>query len=207
MLINERLHSRVTAIGSRNCCICAHQQSFSEVIETNYLCLFGLRLLRLEQIAKYPRCDRCDTAFSTGNPAEPASTEVVNWVLAYLWSGFGMDHRLDLASAIGRKVTGRVCSEQRIRACMLQLVKRDIYDELRQAALGLNLPAKLQVIHVVFLASYACCEIQHEDRLRINLMGTALGVSLEVVEAAIQRVRQQGYYGVKRKLSTHSHSG
>jgi hypothetical protein len=204
MLISERLHSRSTAIGHHDCAVCVSQQPFSQVFESNYFCLFGVRLLRLEYLANYPRCDRCETAFRAGNCTEPALTEVVNWVLAYLWSGFGMSHRLDLAEEIGRKVTGHGCSEQRIETCMLQLARRDICDVLRDEAIGLNLRGKLQVIHVAFLATYACCEIQHEDRLRINLMGTALGLSLDAVEAAIQNVRQQGYYGVQRQLSTQS---
>ena len=204
MLISERLHSCSTAIGHHDCAVCVSQQPFSQVVESNYFCLFGLRLLRLQHLANYPCCDRCETAFRAGNFTEPALTEVVNWVLAYLWSGFGMSHRLDLAEEIGRKVTGRGCSEQRIETCMLQLARRDICDVLRAEAICLNLRGKLQVIHVAFLTSYACCEIQHEDRLRINLMGTALGLSLEAVEIAIQNVRQQGYYGVQRQLLTHS---
>jgi hypothetical protein len=46
--------------------------------------------------------------------------------------------------------------------------------------------------------TYVCCEIQYEDRLRVNLIGNALGVSLEFVEYAVQKVRQNSYYGVRR---------
>jgi hypothetical protein len=204
MLISERLHTSVTAIGSFDCSVCASKQPFSHVVEINYFCLFGLRLMRLARFADYQRCDRCDSAFCAAHHREPASMESVYWVLAYLWIGFDMSHQMSLATAIGFKVTGQECSEQRIRACMGQLAQRDIYAVLRHQAHGLNLRGKLQVIDAAFLATYVCCEIQHEDRLRVNLMGTSLGVSLESVEAAIRGVREQGYYGVKRQLSTHS---
>jgi len=207
MLISERLHSRSTAIGQKYCIICAEQQGFSQVVETNYFCLFGLRLLRLETFADFQRCDRCETAFQNGDLTEPALTEVTHWVLAYLWSGYGMSHRFDLAAEIGHKVTGRDFSEQRMQDCMGRLALGDIHDMLHERALHLNLRGKLQLIAVAFLATHACCEIQHEDRLRINLIGTALGISLEAVEAAIQGVRQQGYYGVQRQLSTQSQAG
>jgi hypothetical protein len=38
MLISERLHSRVTGIGRRECRVCVKQQNFSQVVETRYFC-------------------------------------------------------------------------------------------------------------------------------------------------------------------------
>ena len=49
--------------------------------------------------------------------------------------------------------------------------------------------------------TYVCCEMQHEDRVRINLIGDALGTSTEFVEAVMNHVRSQSYYGVRRCLA------
>jgi hypothetical protein len=69
---------------------------------------------------------------------------------------------------------------------------------LRQASSRINSQGKVQIIEAAFLMTYVCCEIQYEDRLRVNLIGNALGVSLEFVEYAVQKVRQNSYYGVRR---------
>ena len=67
----------------------------------------------------------------------------------------------------------------------------------------MNAVGKQAVIEAAFLTTYACCDLQYEDRLRINLVGNALGVGLDFVEYAIDNVRKQSYLGVKRlsKLS------
>jgi hypothetical protein len=57
MLISERLLSRGTDIGMRGCCVCLKQKNFSQIVETRYFCLFGLRSLRLEQFVNDQCCD------------------------------------------------------------------------------------------------------------------------------------------------------
>ena len=56
------------------------------------------------------------------------------------------------------------------------------------------------LIELAYLMTYASCEIEYEDRLRLNLIGNALDISINGVEAIINHVRQQGYYGVRRFL-------
>ncbi|MEK9872100.1 MAG: hypothetical protein VW831_20455, partial [Gammaproteobacteria bacterium] len=53
-------------------------------------------------------------------------------------------------------------------------------------------------IEAAFLTTYICCDLQYEDRLRINLMGNAMDVGLEFVEYAIRQTRKTNYYGVRR---------
>ena len=62
----------------------------------------------------------------------------------------------------------------------------------------MNAVGKQAVIEAAFLTTYACCDLQYEDRLRINLVGNALGVGLDFVEYAIDNVRKQSYLGIKR---------
>ena len=71
-------------------------------------------------------------------------------------------------------------------------------DYVRSHAASMNSVGKQQVIEAAFLSTYACCELQYEDRLRINLIGNALGVGLEFVEYCIGQSRRQNYYGVRR---------
>ena len=78
----------------------------------------------------------------------------------------------------------------------------DVHKVVTRLSANVNAHGKQQVIEAAFLATYASCEMEHEDRLRVNLIGNALGVSLEYVESVINYVRSQGYYGVRRMLTS-----
>jgi hypothetical protein len=78
----------------------------------------------------------------------------------------------------------------------------DFLEQLRRAAFHINLLGKQQIIEAAFLATHACCEIQFEDKTRINLMGNALGVSIEFVNQIVKSVRANDCYGIRRPLPT-----
>jgi len=74
----------------------------------------------------------------------------------------------------------------------------NLEQELSELAATTNDLGKYIIIQAAFLMTHMCCEPQREDRIRINLMGTALGVGLEFVHGAIEDVRSQHYYGLRR---------
>ena len=71
-------------------------------------------------------------------------------------------------------------------------------ERVSQFASSMNAIGKQTVVEAAFLTTYVCCDLQFEDRLRINLIGNALGVGLEFVDYSISQIRKQGCYGVRR---------
>lgn len=209
-LFGERIHSDSKNVGKKDCGVCGKQQPFSQVVETRYFCLFGIRLLPIEKSANYLLCNQCNNAFpleleeaTRGDPAQqPTQLALIKRVLVYIQLGYAMHARRDVVQDICIKVTGFEFQAEEISQQMQDLdsAKVDLFDSLRSSASSLNLQGKQQVIEAAFLITYACCEIQYEDRLRINLIGNAMDVSIEFISSVIEHVHSQGCYGVRRIL-------
>jgi len=208
ILFGEKVHSESCAGGRHQCGVCGAERQFNKVVETNYFCVFGIRLLPIEKIANYNQCDHCNNAFDEQNTALPTQIVPLKMILSYLQVGYGMQMHRELAQDICLKVTSFEFSKEEFTQ-NVQIASRgqtDLYDYLRTAASGLNMRGKQEIIEAAFLITHACCEIQFEDRLRINLIGNALGVSLEFVSSVIDHVHAQGCYGVRRILPTRTHT-
>jgi hypothetical protein len=199
-LIGERVSSKSEIAGSRFCAVCGDTEQFSHVTETNYFCLFGFPLLPTDKLADYYRCDRCSNAYQDLVAEAPSCVSVLQRTLSYIQLGYGQSQQKALVQDISLKLCGFDYSQEEMRKAAFQLETGDsqYLEYLRQASSRINSQGKVQIIEAAFLMTYVCCEIQYEDRLRVNLIGNALGVSLEFVEYAVQKVRQNSYYGVRR---------
>ncbi len=203
-LFGERIKVAAADLGQRQCSICGGSTLFSAVRETNYFTVFGLSLLPIEKVAEYHRCETCGSSFATDS-TEPSQVTAIQQVLAYILVGYGMTDHVELAQEICRKVCQVEVPDDALREHIRNFAsgRDDLFELLRGRAHILNVAGKRQVIEAAFVATHACCEIQYEDRLRINLMGTALGLPLEFVQASIESVRSAGYFGVRRLTQTH----
>ena len=185
--------------------MCQTLKPFQRVKETNYFCLFGIRLLPLEKIADYHACEYCENAFcERDGRLEPSQLAMTKRVIAYILVGYGLQEHQALGCDVYNKVTGFDLSPAGL-AEEIRLVtsnKADIIEALKQHNRYLNTRGKQQIIEAAFLVTHACCEIQYEDRLRINLMANAMDLPIAFVTATIDQVRKQGCYGVHRLLPT-----
>lgn len=199
-LFGERLRSKATPVGEHRCSVCQSDQPFTEQNENLWFALFGIPLLPFEDKARYWRCENCLAAYDRNALGEPSHVPLVKRVIAYLLMGYRQDQHRRIAGEICLKITGfdfegtefdRVTRE-------IGAGKLDMVEIVRRTAPTLNAIGKQQVLEAAFLATYICCDLQYEDRLRINLMGNAMDVGLEFVEYAIAQTRKQNYYGVRR---------
>ena len=199
-LFGERVRSRSAALPARQCAVCRSQQAFSEQTESTWFTMFGLPLLPIEQTASYERCENCLSAYARGRPDLPSSVPVLKRVLVYLLLGYHQGGHLSLASEICLKLSGFELSDDECRALVAEINAggTDMVEVVRSIAPLTNAVGKQQILEGAFLATYACCDLQYEDRLRINLMGNAMGVGLEFVDFAIEQARRQNYYGIRR---------
>jgi hypothetical protein len=209
LIYSERAHTRSEPMGRQPCLVCASPQAFTHQIETNDFCVFGWRLFVIEEVANYLQCDTCETTYNPGQMSRPAQLDAVQLVLAYLLIGYGKARRLDLAVEIVGKITSleSPVEELRSKVRMLEAGVADASELLAEQAGSLNEAGKEQVVMAAFLATHACCEMQYADRQRINRLGAILGLSGEMVEAAIRQARRANYFGVQRRLIGQSQPG
>lgn len=199
-VFGEKVKVSREPLGDKSCKVCGSMQGFTACTESLWFSLFGLALLRIEQLADYWCCQRCDSAYVPGDLEQPSQVPIVKRVIVYLLNGYGHADQSAMASEVCLKLSGCELSREEFRAISgdLRSARLDMVEQIRQATTHLNNHGKQQVIQAAFLTTYLCCDLQYEDRLRINLMGNALGVGLEFVEYAVQETRRQNYYGVHR---------
>ena len=202
LLVGERVYSQAQDIGNLECAVCGKSEPFRHITETNYFCLFGIRLLKVNQYANYYRCERCGNSYSSESSDLPSQVESVQEVIAYILLGYGKYEEIGLAKDIALKVSNFEMQVDTLKDLTRQFSASnvDILEQLRRAAFHINLVGKQQIIEAAFLATHACCEIQFEDKTRINLMGNALGLSIEFVNQVVKSVRANDCYGVRRVL-------
>ncbi|HKI75504.1 MAG TPA: hypothetical protein VJ998_12700 [Pseudomonadales bacterium] len=202
-VFGERVHGASLDAGERLCPICRRSTHFAHIVETNYFCIFGLRLLPVEKVANYYQCSECGNPFDR-NVDVPNQVSMIAQVLAYILAGYGMTAHQDVAAEVCRKVSGFDISHGELAAAIRSLAsgRENLFDLLKAGAQGINATGAHQIVQAAFLMTHVCCEIQYEDRLRINLIGNAVGISLAFVEMAVEAVREKKYYGVHRLLGT-----
>ena len=199
-LLGEQIRKDQESAGSRPCVVCGDDQKFLHITEVNYFTLFAVPLFRLGNVADYYQCESCEYTYQDLASSEPAHANWVKLIATYILTGYGMANQRRIIQEIGKKVSGVDFPSDEIDEISTRL-EDDVFELLRNAAASLNDKGKLKIVEAAFLSTYICCEIQYEDRLRINLIGNALGASLQFVEYAISEVRRQNYYGVHRLLS------
>ena len=204
-LVGEKVRLQSRPAGKAECPVCKGEREFNYESETSWFTLFALPVLPMEQLADYTVCTVCGYAFQSEDRL-PVHVSLVKTVATYLLLGYGLHTQRQLAQQICAAVTGFELVDEELKQLISGLEARDIdiTEVVKQYSSKTNSQGKAEVIEAAFLMTYVACEIEYEDRLRINLMANALGVGLEFVEAVIRRVRAQGYYGIQRHLQTSS---
>lgn len=202
-LFGETLRSNTSAASTRVCESCGCEQAFAHVTETLWSTVFFIPILKIETHADYDQCEGCNNAFDS-DVSIPADVSPVKRALAYFMLGYGMSEYHEMVRSLSSTITGFDFDEKEMRAEIHSLESNsiDINEYMQSQAVRLNAKGKQHVIEAAFLVTYAACEIEYEDRLRINQLGTALGVPLQFVEAVIEGLRRQNYKGVQRHVPT-----
>lgn len=204
LLFGETVRGHSEPDGEHQCAVCGRNQSFSHIVERRYFTVFGIPLLQIDTMADYLACNACSNSYVPGVLSEPSQVAVIRQVVAYIAVGYGTGDHPQMFEDVFTKVTGLDLDRQAFLADIRAFERGDldIFRQVRNLSANVNVHGKQQVIEAAFLVTYASCEMEYEDRLRINLVGNALGVSLEYIESVVNYVRSQGYYGVRRLLST-----
>ncbi len=203
-LFGESTRARAEPCGTHTCPVCQSPQDFTHQKESRWFTFFAIPLIPIEEEAAYWRCENCFASFTPGDVSLPSQVEPVQLLIAYLLLGYGHAESAEIADEISLKLTGFELEPETFRALKHELARGsiDIVERVSNYAPRVGGIGKQQIVEAAFLTTYICCEMQYEDRLRVNLIGNALGVGLEFVDYAIAACRKQNYYGVRRLLAT-----
>lgn len=185
---------------SRKCPVCDNVREFEQVSEVNYFTLFFIRLFPVKELAAYQECTVCETAFDVGDLTAPSNLPLMRKVIAYFLLGYGKTEELKSGVTVFERVTGVSLSSDLLREEIRQmdLKGEDLQYLAIDAATRINLKGKLQILEAAYLVTWMCCDLMYEDRLRINLLATSLGLSIESVDFVIGTLSQREYLGLSR---------
>ena len=202
-LFGEQIKSESIEEGVFNCPVCRDQQRYQRVVETNYFTVFMLPVLAITKLADYCQCAICGSSFDPGDYAQPAANIGVKRALVYIMMGYEMEAHKNTVAKLYKIITHFNLADSDIVAEMRHISDdhNDLFSFMKSLAPKLNIQGKQKVLEATFLMTYVSCEIEHSDRLRVNLVGNALGLPLEYVEAMINRIRSKNYYQIKRNLA------
>ena len=203
-LFGEKLRTKSDPVGHKNCALCGRDQPFTEQLETLWFTFFSIPVLPIERFAHYWQCEKCYSSYRPHELDLPSQVPVIKFVVAYILVGYNQHQHQKLAAEICLKLTGFEFIETEYRRTVQQLNAGtlDIVEHVSGLAAAINGTGKQQIVEAAFLTTYACCDMQYEDRLRVNLMGNALGVGLEFVDYCVQQIRKNSYYGVRRLVGS-----
>ncbi len=204
----EKIRIRSIDEGQFACVICGKQQRYTRFQEHNYFTIFSFAIAPLAIIADYCQCSVCGSAYIPGHYDKPACVEPLRRVLVYIMLGYGLDQYPDTVTELHHALAHLPIDEKDIRTEIAEInsAGEDIFEYVKKFAYHQNIQGKQKIIEAAFLMTYVACEIEYEDRLRVNLIANALGVGPEFTQYVINKVRAEGYYGIKRRLAVVSES-
>ena len=177
-LFGEQVSVKSLDEGQFDCPVCNDTRQYSRLAEVNYFTFFLIPIAPLSRLADYCQCTACGCRFNLDE-----------------------EHK-DTVRALWQHLTAADIDDSHIvlEIAGINKSREDIFSFMQAEAYHLNFQGKEKIIEAAFLMTHACCEIEHQDRLRVNLIGNALGAPLEFVEAIVNRIRASNYYGIKRFL-------
>ena len=201
LLVGEKIIARVKGSGEFNCPVCNSHSSYKRIEERNYFTVLFFPVYPLGTVADYVQCDKCGSPFEPNSHIIPGHFEGIRLVIAYLLLGYGVDAREETAIEIYQLVTDQLWPKAELHALVNQISRGlDIMAELESIAYNLNAQGAQKIVEAAYLMTYACCEIQYRDRLRVNQIGAALGVTLVEINQLVDRLRKNSFLGIRRHV-------
>ena len=151
-----------------------------------------MRILPLETLADYIECSQCQHAFKNEDEGKnnPSYVPGLKLALAYLMLGYGVNDGKPIATGIFKMMTDGEYTEDEQRSNIATLDNgKDLYQSLKTLAYHLNTKGKMRIVEAAYLMTRSLSEIEYADRLRINLIGNSLGLSLEFTNEIITRIK------------------
>ena len=196
-LLGEKTIPSTENLGEFNCPICNTNKMLVRVIEKNYFTIFFIRILPLGTTADYNLCDGCGHTYASLDANTPLYFETVQSVLAYLLAGYGLNHGIGVSQKIFEAITGKEVSATTIQQHINQINHgSSLFEQLKTNVDKLSWLDKSLIIEAAYLLVYAARPVEYEERLQINLIGNALGVCLETVNAIIKNLVSEQYRGI-----------
>lgn len=194
ILMGEKEKLLPVVRGTFDCKFCQSEQHYSHHQSMAYFTLFGIPIAKLNLLSNYLSCDECSACYSADILTDPQGTypaidhQLLFRILCYLLSGYGdtIQSRQRVIS-IYRMVTGQIKEQQDIdqEIAIIDSGNSPTLPLLVKHDHQLSPAKKQQLVVAAYQFAAGSCLMEHHDRVRINTIGSSLGLSLPEIEYLI----------------------
>lgn len=194
VLMGETEKTSPVQHGLFNCPICQSQQHYSHHHSTAYFTIFGISVAQLNTLSDYLSCDECSSCFSPqilDNPqafSDATDHRLFLRVLCYLLSGYGdtvqsRNRLLDIYRVVTSQI--KTPSDVTQELTIIESGHSPTLPFLTQHSHLVSAAKKHQLVIAAYQFANGSCLMEHHDRVRINTIGSSLGLSLPEIEYLI----------------------
>lgn len=185
-LFGETLKKTTESVGRFDCPCCAEENEFQGILEKSYFCIFFIPLLPMNTVANYWQCTACQEVFEPNNLDRPVYCLTMLAVFSYLLSGYGLHENLNSALKIYENLSNTKIDESEILGYKESYNSiEDLTSVLKKLSFHMDYSGRIKVVKAAYLFTYGACEMEFNDRVRVNLIGSALNIDIGTINAMV----------------------
>jgi len=180
--------------GQFDCPTCAVKQAYSLHECAMYFTIFGLSVARLNTVSHYLSCDLCGSCYSPEILEQPQQhlqaidLQVLFRILCYLLCGYGdtVQSRQRVLNSYNSMAVKDYCMKDiDNELTIINAGSSPTLPYLQQNTHLLSPIKKQQLVMAAYNFANESCMMEHRDRVRINTIGSSMGLSLPEIEYLI----------------------
>lgn len=180
--------------GEFPCPICNKQRVYSQHLAQSYFTIFWINVAKLENSSDYLQCNSCESCFNPLITQEPEKYRLaidkstILRCLCYLLSGYGDTvHSRKRLIDLYKTHTNLVITNKNIDTELMFINSGNspTLPFLQNVSNLLSAKAKQVIVLACYQFALGSSMMEHQDRVRINTIGSSINLSLPEVEYLI----------------------
>ncbi|MFT4929146.1 MAG: RNA polymerase subunit RPABC4/transcription elongation factor Spt4 [Phenylobacterium sp.] len=191
-LFGESEREKILDSGAFYCPVCKGTAQYEDVEHKSWFTCFFIPTLPLKTMAFYRQCNGCSNTFDIDSPTQPEYSQTQLYVCVTLASILISELGKMRAEALYQKIYQHLFNQPlpvTLEHCeqLSQTHGGSMFDQLESARTTLNWHGKLLIIKASYLAIAGVRDLNDQDKVGLNMIGTSMDVDMSVVKQVIQQ--------------------
>jgi len=190
-VFGEQIVPKVMEEGSFECPVCGCRQDYLHIQEKSYFTLMFIRTFPLTVRADYLLCKQCENSFDPDNKSQAAFVSGIQMAFAFLISQYSADEATIVARDVHQSFCGIEWAANELKAALSAIYDWSSFQKrIKQHSAFVNYQGRLKVIEACLNLLHSVSHMTHDDRVLINMIGSALEVDPQDTQNIAYRVAQ-----------------
>ena len=190
-ILGDTIKEKITGGGNHDCPVCKLTKPYNDVVQKCWATILFIPLVPYDTLAQYRQCTGCGHTFIGDESIDAQYSQLqlcVCYSLAYIVKAeIGSECGEALYQKIYQKLMGDDCPFTFDEAARLTHSDQgSIFERLKSRKQLLDWSGKLMVIEACYLVVASLRELNRDDTIGLNMIGSALDVDMSAVKQVIQ---------------------